>query len=132
MPQAASSPHRPLTTIPINALVMATNEALADKNFRDSVREMHAKRYPLVAMIDALGLEDDLTAGIRKVLEELPDDVVAEIRAATIAMLDSCEYEMPIDCTVGDAQLAHGVPIDIEVVRQDGKPTIRVRPQVNE
>ena len=130
MPQAASSRHRPLTTIPINALVMATNEALADKNFRDSVREMHAKGYPLVAMIDALGLEDDMTHGVRKILEELPDEVVAQIRAATIAMLDSCDYEMPLDCTVSDSQLAHGVPIAIDVIPKHGRQTIRVRAQV--
>jgi hypothetical protein len=127
MPQAPSNG----TTVPMtptNALVMATNKALADKNFRDSVRQMHAENYPLVDMVDALGLEEDMTARIREILETLPDDVTAGIRRATLDMLDSKEYVMPLDCTVTDAELKEGIPVDVEVLPEDGKQTIHVRP----
>ena len=114
----------------MSALVRATNEALADKDFRDCVRAMHANGYPLLAMVDALGLEDDMTARIRQIVEELPPDVVTAIRAATIAMLDSNDFEMPLVCTVTDAQLDHGVPIEVNVVADQGRQTIHVRPRV--
>jgi hypothetical protein len=114
--------------LPSNALVMATNKALASKDFRDSVREMHAEGYPLVKMVEALGLEDDMTARIREILEQLPDEVVGEIRQATLEMLDSGDYTMPLDCTVTDAELQDGIPVDVEVLPEDGKETIHVRP----
>jgi hypothetical protein len=130
MPQASSSPHRTVPTIPTNALVLATNEALADKNFRDSLRAMHAGGYPLVDMVDALGLEDDMTKRVREIVQDLPADVVVAIRAATIAMLDSGDYELPIDCTVTDTQLAQGVPVHVAVVAKHGRQTIHVRPRI--
>ena len=113
---------------PTNALVMAANKALADKNFRESVRQMHAENYPLVDMVDALGLEEDMTVRIREILETLPDDVTAGIRRATLDMLDSKVYVMPLDCTVTDAELKEGIPVDVEVLPEGGKQTIHVRP----
>ena len=130
MPPASSSPHRTVRAMPANALVRATNQALADKDFRDCVRAMHVNGYPLVDMVDALGLEDDMTKRIRQIVEELPADVVTGIRAATIAMLDSSDYEMPLDCTVTDAQLDQGVPVEVEVASDHGRQTIHVRPRV--
>ncbi len=130
MPQASSSPHRTARTAPASALVRATNQALADKDFRDCVRAMHVNGYPLVDMVDALGLEDDMTKRIRQIVEELPPDVVRGIRAATIEMLDSRDYEMPLDCSVTDAQLDRGVPVDVDVVPDAGGRTIHVRPRV--
>ena len=35
-------------------LVIAANAAMADPNFRASVRQMHAENYPLVAMVDGI------------------------------------------------------------------------------
>lgn len=130
MPQASSSPHRTVPTMPANALVVATNNALADKDFRDCVRAMHADGYPLTAMVDALGLEDDMTKRVRQIVEELPPDVVAGIRAATIAMLDSDHYELPVDCTVTDAQLVQGLPVDVEVVSEFGRQIIHVHTRI--
>jgi len=130
MPQASSSPHRTVRTAPASALVRATNQALAGKDFRDCVRAMHVDGYPLVDMVDALGLEDDMTERIRQIVEELPPDVVRGIRAATIEMLDSSDYEMPLDCSVTDAQLDRGVPVDVEVFPTAGRRTIHVRLRV--
>ena len=131
MTQASSNPIPPAPMIPTNALVMATNKSLADKNFRESVRQMHAENYPLIDMVDALGLEEDMTVRIREILEELPEDVVEGIRKATLEMLDSKVYVMPLDCTVTDGELNKGIPVDVEVLPEDGKQTIHVRPVVS-
>ncbi len=114
--------------MPANALVMAANRGLASPDFRESVRKMHAEGYPLVKMVEALGLEEDMTKRIREILDQLPADVVDGIRKATIEMLDSTEYEMPLDCTVTDAELEEGIPVDVEVLPEDGIDTIHVRP----
>ena len=123
-----STPSTPAPMIPSNALVMAANKSLANPDFRDSVRQMHAEGYPLVDMVEALGLEDDMTKRIRQILEDLPADVVDGIRKATIEMLDSSNYVMPLDCTVTDAELTEGIPVDVEVLPEDGTETIHVRP----
>jgi hypothetical protein len=120
----------PAPMMPSNALVMAANKSLASKDFRDSVRQMHAEGYPLVKMVEALGLEEDMSARIRQILDELPDEVVNEIRQATLAMLDSGDYVMPLDCNVTDAELQSGIPVDVEVLPEAGKETIHVRPVV--
>jgi hypothetical protein len=119
---------QPRPMVPSNPLVMASNAALADPDFRASVRQMHAEGYPLVKMVDALGLEDDMTPQVRKILEDLPPHVVANIRKAVLAMLDSTEYEIPLNCTVTDAELETGHPVHVEVEPEEGRPTIHVRP----
>lgn len=125
-----SQPTDPVPMLPANALVMAVNKSLADKDFRDSIRQMHAEGYPLVKMVEDLGLEDDMTKRIREILEQLPAGVVQGIRDATIEMLDSSDYVMPLDCTVTDSELDAGIPVDVEVVPESGKETIHVRPLV--
>ncbi len=124
----AERPSNPIPMIPTNALVMATNRGLASEDFRASVRQMHAEGYPLVKMVEALGLEDDMTARIREILNGLAPDVVEGIRQATLEMLDSTEYMMPLDCTVTDSELDQGVPVEVEVLPEDGVDTIHVRP----
>lgn len=126
MSQPTSNP----LMLPSNPLVMAANKGLASPDFRESVRQMHAEGYPLVKMVEALGLEDDMTKRIREILEQLPDHVVEGIRKATIEMLDSTDYVMPLDCTVTDAELEAGIPVDVEVLPEDDKETIHVRPLV--
>ena len=111
---------------PEEELLIAANAAFADPNFRASVKQMHAEGYPLVRMVEALGLDDDMSARIREILESLPDDVVAGIRAATLAMLDSGEYGLPVICTVPAADLDK--PVTVEVSPEKGTPTIHVRP----
>jgi ABC-type thiamine transport system substrate-binding protein len=118
----------PAPMLPSNALVMAANKALASPDFRESVRQMHAEGYPLVKMVDALGLEEDMTKRIRQILEDLPADVVEGIRKATLEMLDSADYVMPLDCTVTDKELEEGIPVDVEVAPESGVDTIHVRP----
>jgi hypothetical protein len=119
---------QPRPSAPGNPLVMAANAGLADPNFRASVRQMHAEGYPLVKMVDALGLEEDMTTRIKRILEGLAPDVVEGIRRATLDMLDTTVYEMPLNCTVTDAELEAGVPVHVEVEPEQGRPTIHVRP----
>jgi hypothetical protein len=107
-------------------LLIAVNAALAEPAFRERVRQMHAQGLPLVQMVEALGLDGDLTARIREILDGLPADVVAGIRSATLEMLDSTRHEMPVVCTVPTAALDQ--PVDVSVAPDQGIPTIHVRP----
>jgi len=111
---------------PSEVLLIAANAALSDPNFRESVKQMHAQGYPLVQMVEALGLDDDMSARIREILESLPSDVVAGIRAATLQMLEGTNYVMPVVCTVPDSALDAAVVV--EVSPEQGTPTIHVRP----
>jgi hypothetical protein len=110
---------------PEEQLLIAANAALADPNFRASVKQMHAEGYPLVQMVGALGLDDDMSARIREILESLPDDVVAGIRTATLTMLEGTKYEMPVVCTVPASDIDN--PVSVEVSPENGQPTIHVR-----
>jgi hypothetical protein len=109
-------------------IVDAANAALADPAVRDAVREMHQQDAPLLQMVEALGLDDDLTTRVRLIVGELSPQVVAGIREATVAMLDAGGVAMPGDCSVTVAELGDGVPVDVDVVREAGGSTIRVRP----
>src|SRR6476660_3717895 len=111
---------------PNNVLLIAANAALADPNFRESVKEMHAGGYPLVQMVEALGLDDEMNDRIRQILEQLSPDVVAGIRAATLDMLQGRNFVMPVICTVPDSGLAQ--PVAVEVSPENGTPTIHVHP----
>ncbi len=114
--------------VPSNSLVMAANTSLGNKDFRDSVRQMHAEGYPLVDMVEALGLEDDMTDRIRAILVGLPDDVIVGIRKATLDMLDSGNFVMPLQCSVTDSELEAGVAVGVDVHAEGGAQTIVVRP----
>jgi hypothetical protein len=116
---------------PGDPAVLAVNRALEDPNFRASVRQMHAENYPLLKMVEALGLEDDISPEIRQILADLPPDVVAGIRHATLAMLDRDGRTMPLSCNLSGPELQIGTPIDVDVASIDGEPTIRVRAREN-
>jgi hypothetical protein len=109
------------------AIVQAANSGLANPDFRQSLRQMHEENYPLVSIVEALGLDDDMTTQIRAILESLDAEVVAGIRKATLEMLDSGDYVMPLDCNVTEPEVNAGVPVDVEVVEEAERQTIRVR-----
>ncbi len=108
------------------ALVVATNDALTNPEVQARVREMHAEDIPLLDMVDALGLGDDMTPEIRAVIQGLSPDVVAGIRQATLEALDNGRTEMPLDCAITESEVASG--IDVDVVQSAVGPTIQVRP----
>jgi hypothetical protein len=106
-------------------LLIAADAALADPNFRASVRQMHAEGYPLVQMVGALGLDDDMNDRVRRILESMSDEEVAGIRAAVLTMLDGKNYKMPVICTVAASDLDK--PVSVQVSPEAGTPTIHVR-----
>jgi hypothetical protein len=108
--------------------VRATNDALADSEKQAQIREMHAQGTPLLEMVDALGLGGTMTAQIREALQDLPPDVVAGIRQATLEALDNGQTQLPIDCTMTEAEEARGVAVDVDVFQSEDGMTIRVRP----
>lgn len=109
-----------------DSLVSAINAALADPNVRASIRQMHAQGYPLVKMVQDLGLEDEMTPRIRQILEELSPIVVEDIRQATVEMLDGTHYQMPLNCMIASQGLESGTPVEVNVAPVDGRQTICV------
>ncbi len=112
--------------VAIAPIVQASNEALRDPGVRARVREMHAADTPLLDMVDALDLADEMSPEIRAVIQGLSPDVVASIRQAMLDMLDNDETVMPIECGMSDAELASGV--DVDVVQSRARLTVQVRP----
>ena len=108
-------------------LVVATNDALTNPEVQARVREMHAEDTPLLDMVDALGLGDDMTPEIRAALQGLSPDVVAGIRRATLDALDNGRTDMPLDCDITEADVVAGA-VDVDVVESEEGPTIQIRP----
>ena len=113
---------------PMNALVIAFNSQLDDKHFRAILHKMHDANYPLVKMIEDLGLEEDMSPALRKVVENLAPDVVDAIRGATVEALDRGERTLPVRWGVTDAELDGGVDVEVDVVETERGRVIRVRP----
>ena len=109
-------------------IVVAANAALADPAVRDAIREMHEAGAPLLQMVEALGLDDDMTTRVRIIVGELSPPVVAGIRDATVSMLDAGGVNLPLDCSVSQAELDGGTPVTVDVVPEAGVSTIRIRP----
>jgi hypothetical protein len=80
---------------PSSALVGAVMSQLGDKHFRASLRHMHQQGYPLLKIVEALGLDDDVSPALRTALENLGPDDIAEIRRRTLEMLDRTEAARP-------------------------------------
>ena len=110
---------------PSHPIVMAANADLQDAAFRDRVRALHAADTPLVKMTRELGL--DLNPDIKTILEGLKPDVVDGIRAATLQMLDSTDFTLPLDCLVTPQDTAKPKQINVSVDTVDLKQTIHVR-----
>ena len=93
---------------------------------------MHAEGYGLVQMVEALGLDDDMSGPIRQVLEGLSPEAVTGIREAMLAMLETDAPEMPLDCAdaqherVGDRAIAAAVRNQIEDLHLAARQRMRV------
>ena len=112
---------------PGGGLVTMVNSRLADESFRQQIRTMHAEQKSLVAMVDALGLTPELTGQVRAILEGLGKDQIEGIRQATLEMLDRAENEMPLDCNLSKTEIDGGAKVDLSIVDEGGKRTVRVR-----
>ena len=113
---------------PGGPLLKAVNERLKDDNFRQQLRDMHAKKTPLLDMVDSLDLAKEMSDAVRGVVARLDADAVEEIRTATLEMLERAETTMPLDCNISQAQIDDGLPVNVTVVVSGGKATIRVVP----
>ena len=121
----------PIPRNPGVAIVIAANAQYSDPALRDSLRQMINERYPLLQMVEAMGLDDDLTDPIRKILGEVTPEVADGIRNAVLKMLDDSEagdYALPLDCTVTTEELNEGIAVEVEVLPEQGVETIHVRP----
>jgi len=112
---------------PPDPLYQAVTAALADPATRDSVRQMYADGYSLLQMVQALGLDDDMSARVQAIVAGIPDDVVSAIRQLTLDVLANDGNVLPLNCTMTEAQLQATTPA-VTVQTIDGTATIMVQP----
>jgi hypothetical protein len=103
------------------------NSRLADDGFRQQIRTMHADQMPLVDMVEALGLTQEMSGEVRAILAGLGKAEVDGIRRATLEMLDRAENQMPLDCDLSQTEIDGGENVVVSVVDEGGKRTVRVR-----
>jgi len=116
---------------PDESFVTTVNAALADPDVRASIEQMHAENYPLLRMVEALGLEEGMSANVRHIVENLPPDVVERIRKATLDMLNTAgdgHYEMPLNCKMSESEIISPPSVEVSVVDEGGQLTILVLP----
>jgi hypothetical protein len=78
-------------------------------------------------MVETLGLSGEMSGAVRAIVEQLDPAIVEEIRAATLAMLDTTTLAMPVNCNLTEAAIDDGTPVDVSVVDENSVPTILVR-----
>ncbi len=111
---------------PGGGLVTMVNARLSDPAFRQQIRDMHAQGASLLDMVEQLGLAGEMSPAVRSVVAGLDPQTVAEIRTATLDMLDRAENQMPLDCNVSQPDIDRGTPVSVSVTT-DATPTIVVR-----
>jgi hypothetical protein len=108
-------------------LITMINSRLADDAFRQQVVEILATDTTFVGMVETLGLAQEMSDAVRRIVESLPAPVVAEIRAAVTESLNAGTRTMPVDCNLSQTEIDRGAPVSVAVVDESGSPTIRVR-----
>jgi len=111
---------------PGDTLYQAATTALADAAVRAKVKQMYDDGYSLLQMVEALGLDDDMSARVKSIIEQIPDAVVAQIRQLTLAVIGGNGNVLPLDCTLSAPELE---TTDVAVSVQDvgGTQTIVVQ-----
>lgn len=113
---------------PGGGLITLVNRRLADDEaFRQQIRELHARQAPLIEMVEALGLEDQMSDAVRKIVAALGPVEVEGIRKATLEMLDRAGNQMPVNCNLSQSEIDGGAPVAVAVVDEGGVETILVR-----
>src|ERR1700690_1112663 len=102
-------------------IVASANEALAAPDTQERIKQMPAPGDSLVSMVGALGIP--LDDRIRRILEGLSPDVVAGIRQATLAALETGGSGLPLSCVVTEDQLNAGQAVDVDVPDLNGTRT---------
>jgi hypothetical protein len=108
-------------------LVTMINARLADNAFRQQVLDVLATDRPFVDIVATLGLAGEMSDAVRRIVERLPADVVAEIRTGMIATLRGGRSTLPVDCNLSQTEIDRGAAVDVTLVDEAGTPTIRVR-----
>jgi hypothetical protein len=113
---------------PGGGLITTVNRKLADDNaFRQQIRDLHARQAPLIEMVEALGLQGQMSDAVRKIVAGLGAAEVDGIRTATLEMLDRAGNQMPVDCNLSQTEIDGGAPVTVAVVDESGVETILVR-----
>jgi hypothetical protein len=108
-------------------LITIINSPLADDAFRQHVLDVLATDATFVGMVETLGLAREMSDAVRRIVENLPAPVVAEIRAAVTESLNAGTRTMPVDCNLSQTEIDRPAPVSVAVVDEAGSPTIRVR-----
>jgi hypothetical protein len=103
------------------------NARLADDSFRQQVLAVLATDATFVDMVEALGLAGEMSDQVRGIVESLPKDVVAKIRAAVTQTLERGQNTMPVDCNLSQNEIDAGAAVTVSVVDEAGSPMVRVR-----
>jgi hypothetical protein len=104
------------------------NDRLArDEAFRQQIRDLHARQAPLTEMVEALGLEGEMSDAVREILAGLDAAQIDGIRKATLDMLDRAGTQMPLDCNLSKTEIDRGAPVTVAVVDEKGVDMIQVR-----
>jgi hypothetical protein len=106
---------------------MVNQRLASDDTFRQQIRDLHARQASLIEMVEALGLEGEMSDAVRKIVAGLAPAEVEGIRKATLDMLDRAETQMPVNCNLSQTQIDGGAPVAVAVVDESGIETIRVR-----
>lgn len=115
-----------------DGIVTEGDKVLKDPRVRERVAEMHERKVPFVEMIEELGLTRYLTPAVKEVIENLPPEVVEQIRQSILSVIDSDDITekekpgvpvMPIDCTLVDGDPRGGARVSVADAR-----VIRIRP----
>ena len=106
---------------------MVNRKLADDEAFRQQIRDLHARQAPLIEMVEALGLQGQMSDAVRKIVAGLDAAQVEAIRKATLDMLDRSGQQMPVDCNLSQTQIDDGAPVTVAVVDEKGVETILVR-----
>jgi hypothetical protein len=108
-------------------LITMINARLADDGFRQQVLALLATDATFVDMVEALGLAGEMSDPVRRIVEQLSPDVVAQIRAAGTETFARGQNTMPVDCNLSQTEIDRGAAVKVSVVEEAGSPTILVR-----
>jgi len=107
-------------------LVKAANLALSEEDKREEIKRMHDQKYSLIQMVETLQLDDELTPELRQIIQAIPEDVVEQIRQATLDMLErGGNYTMPVECAAKSPDPSP--PLDVTVETVNSQKTLIVK-----
>ena len=86
-------------------LITMINSQLTDDAFRQRVLAVLATDTTFVGMVEELGLAVEMSDAVRRIVEGLPPNVVADIRTAVTQTLNAGQVTMPVDCNLSQTEI---------------------------